>query len=194
MAYKGRKMKIKTTDNLEAATALTSIEAFAPSNIIATIVLGEYVNDTLCVYRVPSSISPINAKQIALGFGDSKFKVFNQNKLATRVYENGLHYSVCGLLWDEFGSKILYNKKIDTFKRNAVWNFMNEKFIRVFDLLDIEGEKKSVLTSDISNFVNFVHAHNEQKENNKIFEETCIEGQKLFDLMLDKALKAAENK
>lgn len=187
-------MKITTVKTLEEATALASITAFSPSNIIATIILSEYVNDTLYVYRAPSSILPINAKQIALGFDDSKFKVFNQNKLATRVYENGLHYSVCGLLWDEFGSTILYNKRIDTFKRNVVWNFMNEKFIKVFDLLDIEGEKKAELTPEISNFVNFVYARYEQKENDKIFEEACIEGQKLFDLMLGRALKAAESK
>ena len=194
MAYKGLNMKITTVKTLEEATALASVTAFSPSNIIATIILSEYVNNTLYVYRAPSSVSPINARQIALSFDDSKFKVFNQNKLSTRVYENGLHYSVCGLLWDEFGSTILYNKKIETFKRKAVWDFKNEEFIRVFDLLDIEGKNKVELTPEISNFVNFVHDRYEQKENDKIFEEACVKGQKLFYFMLDKALRAAENK
>ena len=71
---------------------------------------------------------------------------------------------------------------------------MNEEFIRVFDLLDIEGKNKVELTPEISNFVNFVHDRYEQKENDKIFEEACVEGQKLFYFMLDKALQAAENK
>ena len=86
MAYKGLNMKITTVKTLEEATALASVTAFSPSNIIATIILSEYVNNTLYVYRAPSSVSPINARQIALSFDDSKFKVFNQNKLSTRVY------------------------------------------------------------------------------------------------------------
>jgi uncharacterized UPF0160 family protein len=98
------KIMIKVTQNAAAANAITHGGIFHADEVFATAILEMVIDDlTVCrVFKVPDNLS---TNVILYDIGGGKFDHHQKGGNGSR--ENGIPFSSAGLIWKEYGPRIL---------------------------------------------------------------------------------------
>lgn len=134
-------MIISTVKNVDEANAITNGGKFNLASVFSTAILAKVIDD-LKVYR--GSIPYINPSQdvIIYDIGNGRYNPFPSKKDAIR--ENGIHYSSAGLIWRDFGPKIV------KFTPNPDWVW---EFIDMNLIMDIDRSYMSTSSTCLSNLI-----------------------------------------
>lgn len=134
-------MIISTVKNVDEANAITNGGKFNLASVFSTAILAKVIDD-LKVYR--GSIPYINPSQdvIIYDIGNGRYNPFPSKKDAIR--ENGIHYSSAGLIWRDFGPKIV------KFTPNPDWVW---EFIDMNLIMDIDRSYISTSSTCLSNLI-----------------------------------------
>lgn len=120
---------IKMTKNIETATAVTHGGTFHADEVFATVILEKVFGDlTICrTFRIPEDLKD---EVVVYDIGYGKFD--HHQKGGNGVRENGVPYAACGLIWKEFGHKIV----ADTRNPELVWKLVDRDLIQGIDSVD----------------------------------------------------------
>ena len=110
---------IRTTKILEEADVITHSGTFHGDDVLATVILNRALGD-ITVYRAIEVPKNVGKNVIVYDIGLGKFD--HHQKDEDRKRENGVPYAACGLIWKEFGKKIVAN----TVNPELVWNIIDK--------------------------------------------------------------------
>lgn len=122
-------LNITTTSNINEATVVTHGGVFHGDEVLATVILSKIFGElTICrTFKVPENI---NENVIVYDIGFGKFDHHQKGGNGSR--ENGVPYAACGLIWKEFGPKLV----ADTCNPELVWNLIDRDLIQGVDAMD----------------------------------------------------------
>lgn len=126
---------IKTTINPEFANACTHGGIFHADEVVASVILAKYhamyfeSNEfVVCrTFKVPEDLNP---DAIVYDIGGGQFDHHQRGGNGCR--ENGVPYSSAGLIWREFGPKLVAN----TQNPDLVWKIVDRNIIQGIDAVD----------------------------------------------------------
>lgn len=128
-------LSIKITNSPEIANGCTHGGIFHADEVIATIILAAYYcknnypNDFLVcrTFNVPEDLNP---DAVVYDIGGGRFDHHQREGNGCR--ENGVPYSSAGLIWHEFGPKLVAN----TPNPDLVWKIVDRNIIQGIDAVD----------------------------------------------------------
>lgn len=122
-------MSIKTTKNQEQATVVTHGGIFHADEVLATVILSKVLGDitVLRTFKVPEGLSD-DVIVYDIGFG----KFDHHQKGGNGARENGVPYASVGLIWKEYGHKLVE----DTANPELVWSLVDRDLIQGVDAVD----------------------------------------------------------
>lgn len=122
-------MAIKTTKATANANVITHSGIFHADEVLATVILSKIFGDitVLRTFKVPYGIrDDVIVYDIGLG------KFDHHQKGGNGARENGVPYAACGLLWKEFGHRIVEG----TCNPELVWSLIDRDLIQGVDATD----------------------------------------------------------
>ena len=128
---------IRTTKVLKDANVITHGGKFHGDDVLATVILDRALGD-ITVYRAIEEIQDVDGDAIVYDVGLGRFD--HHQKDENRKRENGVPYAACGLIWKEFGKRIVEN----TLNPELVWNIIDKELIQPVDAID-NGVMPSVM-------------------------------------------------
>ena len=119
------------TKNISEATAVTHAGVFHADEVFATVILDRALGGVkvLRTFRVPEDLPE---DVIVYDIGHGKFD--HHQKGGNGVRENGVPYSSCGLIWKEYGHKVV--EEAETPNPELVWSLIDRDLIQGIDALD----------------------------------------------------------
>lgn len=120
---------IKLTNNIEEANAITHSGTFHTDEVLATVILSK-VFENITVFRAINVPENINKDTIVYDIGFGKFD--HHQKGGNGKRENGVPYAACGLIWKEFGRKIVKNYE----NSEIIWEIIDKKLVQPVDADD----------------------------------------------------------
>lgn len=122
-------MSIKTTKNQELANVVTHGGVFHADEVLATVILSKVLGDVtvLRTFKVPEGLSD-DVIVYDIGFG----KFDHHQKGGNGARENGVPYAAVGLIWKEYGHKLVE----DTANPELVWSLVDRDLIQGVDAVD----------------------------------------------------------
>lgn len=124
-------MNVKIVKNLDEANAITHAGTFHADEIFATVILSKIMPE-IKLLRVTELTGKVLENIIVYDIGGGKYDHHQFGGNGQR--ENGVKYAACGLIWKNFGKKVLekYNvKEID-----YIWKYLDKNFIQFIDSTD----------------------------------------------------------
>lgn len=120
---------IKITNNIEKANAITHGGTFHSDDVLATVILEKvFGNITVCrTFEVPEKLAN-DIIVYDIGFG----KYDHHQKGGNGSRENGVPYASAGLIWRDFGRKLVE----DTCNPEMVWHLIDRDLIQGVDATD----------------------------------------------------------
>lgn len=103
---------------------------------------------------------------------------FDHHQLDKEIRENNIPYAACGLVWREFGSRVIqmFNSKFDENDIITIFNYVDKNLVQGIDAtdngLDIKSEIKETSISDIIQNFNPTWDSNDSKDD--AFEAAAI--------------------
>ena len=116
---------IRIVSDIKIADAITHSGTFHADDVLATVILS-LIYPNLVLARIPSFSSKIKTNAIVFDIGHGKFDHHQPGGNGFR--KNGIPYASSGLIWKEFGHKIVSN--------DYVWNAVDEELIQGVDYSD----------------------------------------------------------
>lgn len=175
---------IRTTKNVEKATALTHGGFFHADEVFATVILSYKINN-LIVARVTSV--PEMCEKLVYDIGGGRYDHHQADK---RYREDGLPYSAVGLIWEEFGYEVLMQMGVDKLLIPNIWEQIDNSLIRGIDASDngISTERCYDLLS-IDKIIGLYNpAWDEEKEVDAAFIEACTIADQIFKRVVQNAV------
>lgn len=122
-------MNITTTNAVEKANVITHGGIFHSDEVLATVILSKVFGDltVLRTFKVPENVAN---EVIVYDIGFGKFDHHQKGGNGTR--ENGVPYASVGLIWKEFGYKLV----ADTCNPELIWNLIDRNLIQGVDAAD----------------------------------------------------------
>lgn len=197
-------MNIKLTKNINEANCITHAGTFHADEVFATIILSKVMDD-ITLIRLPEIKEEVSGKMIYdIGGGKYDHHQFGGNGQR----ENGVKYAACGLIWKEFGRKVLEN--IQGIDVDFVWDMIDKNLIQFIDSNDngqlprLEVDYKNVHLASIIGQMN--PFWNEEVDADDRFMEALKIAEVIFDRtvismvskyrakdIVDKAIAESEN-
>lgn len=178
---------IKTTKNMEQATVVTHGGVFHADEVLATIILSKVFGDVtvLRTFKVPEGLSD-DVVIYDIGFG----KFDHHQKGGNGARENGVPYAAVGLIWKEYGHKLVEN----TVNPELVWNLIDRDLIQGVDATDNGAMPKP--ESELSNmsFSNIISGFNPTWDSNEDSDEAFIRAVEFAENVFENTLKNATAK
>ena len=117
------------TTNTTMATIITHAGTFHADEVLATVILKKVLgNITVCrTFKVPEELDD-GVIVYDIGFG----KFDHHQKGGNGSRENGVPYAALGLIWKEFGHKLV----ADTCNPDLIWNLIDRDLIQGVDATD----------------------------------------------------------
>ncbi len=100
---------------------------------------------------------------------------FDHHQLDKEVRENNIPYAACGLVWREFGSRVIqkFNSEFDENDISSIFDYVDKNLVQGIDAtdngIDIKSEIKVTSISDIIQSFNPTWDSNDSKD--EAFEE-----------------------
>ncbi len=183
---------IKTTKNQEQATVVTHGGVFHADEVLATVILSKVLGDVtvLRTFKVPEGLSN---KVIVYDIGFGRFDHHQKGGNGTR--ENGVPYAAVGLIWKEYGHKLVEN----TVNPELVWNLIDRDLIQGVDATDNgampkpETESTGPVVRNMS-FSNAISGFNPTWDSNEDSDEAFAKAVEFAEIVFENTLKNATAK
>lgn len=120
---------ITIVKDVKFANAITHDGEFHADDVLATVILSKVIKP-LKIYRTNTIPDYIDSSIIVYDIGMGKFDHHQKNRNGTR--ENGVPYASAGLMWKEYGARIV-SEENDPF---LVWQYIDRDFIQGVDASD----------------------------------------------------------
>ena len=180
-------MTIKITKNSAEATAITHGGTFHADEVMATIILKKVLGDlTVCrTFRVPEDLKK-DVIVYDIGFGTFD----HHQKGGNGARENGVPYAACGLIWKEFGHKIV----ADTCNPELVWNLIDRGLIQGIDAGDNGALPKLDYPAQAMSFSAVISGFNPNWDSNEDPDEAFAKAVAFAEVVFDNTLESATSK
>ena len=178
---------IKTTKNQELANVVTHGGVFHADEVLATVILSKVFGDitVLRTFKVPEDLPD---DVIVYDIGSGKFDHHQKGGNGTR--ENGVPYASAGLIWKEYGYKLLKS----TIYPELVWNIIDRDLIQGVDAIDNGAMPKSSSVAHNMSFSNIISSFNPTWDSNEDSDEAFIRAVEFAKIICENTLKNAESK
>lgn len=176
-------MNITITKNIEEANLITHSATFHADEVFATVILSKIMPDIKLI-RVNELNQNINKNVIVYDIGAGEY---DHHQLGGNgIRENGVKYAACGLIWKEFGRKVLEKYNVNDIE--FVFNYVDKNLIQFIDSDDngqlpkIDLDYRYVHISQIIGWFN--PAWDEQVDSDEKFLKAVSLAQMVFDEFL----------
>lgn len=180
---------IKTTKIAEQANAITHSGTFHADEVLATVILSKLVGD-ISVYRTFQVPEEVSKGVIVYDIGFGEFDHHQKGGNGTR--ENGVPYAACGLIWKEFGHKIV----AETCNPELVWNLIDRNLIQGVDATDNGTIPKADYPAQAMSFSQTISEFNPNWDSNEsaddAFFKAVIFAEIVFDNFCENAVSKAK--
>ena len=172
------------TKNIKEATAITHGGTFHADEIMATVILEKVFGDIIVcrTFRVPEDLKE-DVIVYDIGFGTFD----HHQKGGNGARENGVPYAACGLIWKEFGHKIV----ADTCNPELVWNLIDRGLIQGIDAGDNGALPKLDYPAQAMSFSAVISGFNHNWDSNEDHDEAFASLKKLAVIEPDEANRKA---
>lgn len=169
------------TKNIKEATAITHGGTFHADEIMATVILEKVFGDIIVcrTFRVPEDLKE-DVIVYDIGFGTFD----HHQKGGNGARENGVPYAACGLIWKEFGHKIV----ADTCNPELVWNLIDRGLIQGIDAGDNGALPKLDYPAQAMSFSAVISGFNPNWDSNKDPDEAFAKAVELAEVVFDNTL------
>lgn len=180
---------INVTKNISNADLITHSGSFHADDVMATVILSKYFgNVTVC--RTTEIKGKIRKKAVIYDIGDGKFDHHQIGGNGQR--DNGVPYASCGLIWKNFGPKVLNGIPNSYF----IWKFIDNTLIQSIDAIDNGVMPKADYPAQVMSFSQCIYDFNStwcmEESSDEKFIEACAFAEIVFDNILKKAIARAE--
>ncbi len=180
-------MTINTTKATANAKVITHGGIFHSDEVLATVILSKIFGDitVLRTFKVPEGI---NDDVIVYDIGFGKFDHHQKGGNGTR--ENGVPYAACGLLWKEFGHKLVEN----TCNPELVWSLIDRDLIQGVDATDNGTMPKVAYAATNMSFSGVISSFNPTWDSNEDSDEAFMRAVSYAEAVFDNVLANAISK
>lgn len=178
---------IKTTKNVEQATAITHGGTFHSDDVLATVILSKVLGDitVLRTFKVPENLDE-NVIIFDIGFG----KFDHHQKGGNGARENGVPYAAVGLIWKKFGSKIV----ADTCNPDLVWNLIDRDLIQGVDATDNGVMPTADYPAQVMHFSKIISGFNPRWDYTEDSDDAFLKAVAFAEIVFDNTLANAISK
>lgn len=177
---------VELTKIIQNANCITHAGTFHADEIFATIILSE-IMDRIVLIRLPEVKESDYPEKMIYDIGGGKYDHHQVGGNGQR--ENGVKYASCGLIWKDFGLKVLEKRGVEEKNRNLIFNIVDRDIIQFIDSNDngqapvIDTDYGFIHLSDIIALFN--PCWDEESDS----DENFIEALQLAKTIWDKKLK-----
>lgn len=181
---------ITIAKDIAQANAITHGGIFHGDEVFATVLLSKILPEVkICrVFRVPAELAEdVIVYDVGGGIYDHHQRDFKECR------ENGIKYSSFGLLWRQYGMKML--EEVDN--REEVFNIFDKTFVSGIDAVDNGQIEKteSINVMNVSNVISTFNPNWDESENaDCCFLEAVKFAEKIFERALRRAIANAKAK
>lgn len=182
--------KIYITDNTEKADLITHNGTFHSDEVFSTVALINLIDNTEISLCRTSNI-PSNANAFVYDVGLGKYDHHQMGGNGER--ENGIKYSSFGLIWRDFGKRIL--EKLNIYCIDEAWEKIDKKLVQTIDAVD-NGQLQKIFQLDfeiltIPNLISLYNSNWDKPENQ---DENFLQAVKFASIIFDKILESINSK
>lgn len=180
-------MRIKTTKTMEQATVVTHGGVFHADEVLATVILSKVLGDitVLRTSKVPEGLAD-DVIVYDIGFG----RFDHHQKGGNGARENGVPYAAVGLIWKEYGHKLVE----DTVNPELVWSLIDRDLIQGVDATDNGAMPKSGSIAHNMSFSNIISSFNPTWDCAEDPDEAFIKAVDFAETVFENTLKNATAK
>lgn len=178
---------IATTRNIAEANVITHSGLFHADEVFGTVILSKIL-DNVTVLRTSKVPDDIGDNTIVYDVGFGKFD--HHQKGGNGVRKNGVPYASAGLLWREFGPKIVSN----TPDPKLVWNLIDIELIQGIDAVDNGALTVVDSNPTVMSLPRIISSFNPRWNTNEDADTAFLEAVKLAETVFDNALAIAISK
>lgn len=180
-------MRIKTTKTMEQATVVTHGGIFHADEVLATVILSKVLGDitVLRTSKVPEGLAD-DVIVYDIGFG----RFDHHQKGGNGARENGVPYAAVGLIWKEYGHKLVE----DTVNPELVWSLIDRDLIQGVDATDNGAMPKSGSIAHNMSFSNIISSFNPTWDCAEDPDEAFIKAVEFAETVFENTLKNATAK
>lgn len=179
-----------TTKTMTLVNAITHAGVFHCDEVMATVILDRALGSVkvLRTFRVPEDLPE---DVIVYDIGGGKFD--HHQKGGNGQRENGVPYSSCGLIWKEFGHKVV--EETGTSNPELVWSLIDRNLIQGIDALDNGAMPKTDYPAQALTITGIISQCNpnwdEELDADEAFEKACELADTVFENILTNAVSKA---
>ena len=171
---------IVITKNTEEATFITHSGKFHADEIFGTILLEKIYKD-INLARVPETNNINIQSKIVYDIGGGKFDHHQSGGNGQRA--NGIKYAAFGLLWKEYGKKLLASMYADNI--DDCYNMFDKNFVQFIDAVDngqLELNKIDIKVVTVSDIIEGMNPNWDEEIDSDIkFEDALNIARQIFD-------------
>lgn len=175
---------ITTTQNITMANAITHAGTFHSDEVLSTVIL-EKVFSNLTIIRTLEVPENIGEDVIVYDIGFGKYD--HHQKGGNGKRENGVPYASVGLIWKEFGHKIV----TDTCNPTLVWEIIEQDLIQGVDAIDNGSLPKADYPIQAMTFSKAISEFNPTWDSQEDADEAFLKAVTFAKIVFDNTLKNA---
>lgn len=180
-------MNITTTNAVEKANVITHGGIFHSDEVLATVILSKVFGDltVLRTFKVPENVAD---EVIVYDIGFGKFDHHQKGGNGTR--ENGVPYASVGLIWKEFGYKLV----ADTSNPELVWNLIDRNLIQGVDATDNGTMPKTDYPAQAMSFSQTISEFNPAWDSSENSDDAFLKAVNFAEVVFDNVFANAISK
>lgn len=171
-------------------TLVTHAGVFHADEVLATVLLRKVFGSDINIcrtYRVPEGLSEENIVY-DIGFG----KYDHHQKGGNGARENGVPYASVGLIWKDYGHKIV--GETGTKNPDLVWSLIDRDLIQGVDACDNGKMPKADYPAQVMSFSQTISLFNPAWDSNSTADEAFIKAVEFASIVFDNVLTNAISK
>lgn len=186
-------MSIRVTSNPYDANLITHTGTFHADEVLATVILSKTFFGIATVLRtvaVPEE-KFVEIEPIIYDIGGGKFD--HHQKGGNGTYENGVPYASAGLVWKEYGLKILFNTFNDAADTEIkfIFDYIDKNLIQGVDAYDNGVLPKADYPVQSMNFSEIIRNFNPTWNSEESSDSAFIQAVNFAEVIFDKLIETA---
>ena len=180
---------ITTTTNVSNATLITHAGVFHADEVLATVILKKVLGDNITVcrtFKVPEEGLSDDVIVYDVGFG----KYDHHQKGGNGSRENGVPYAAVGLIWKDYGHKVVSN----TCNPDLVWALIDRDLIQGVDAMDNGKMPKADYPAQVMSFSQTISVFNPNWDSKMSADEAFAKAVEFAEIVFDNVLANAVSK
>ena len=180
-------MDIIITSDVTRANAITHSGSFHADEVMATVILGK-VFGKIRVCRTNKLPDYVSSSTIIYDIGFGKYDHHQKGGNGTR--KNGVPYASCGLIWRDFGYKLLEK----TCNPDFIWAQIDRDLIQGIDAVDTGSMPRTIYPIQSMNISHEIGMFNPRWDGNESTDDCFLKAVRFAEIVFDATLEDAISK